>query len=83
MASVCLFKPCLIFQKTLKVATTLHICSFLVTLFHPKLEYLHKKDLTEYLVQLHIFVNEEMEIYPQSLKRNLLLGIYNIQEVAY
>ena len=71
------------FKKHLRQLATLHVCSFLVTLFHPKLEYLHKKHLTEYLVQLHIFVNEEMEIYPQSLKRNLLSGIYNIQEVAY
>lgn len=71
------------FKKHLRQLATLHVCSFLVTLFHPKLEHLHKKDLTEYLVQLHIFVNEEMEIYPQSLKRNLLSGIYNIQEVAY
>lgn len=71
------------FKKILKVATTVHICSFLATLFHPKLEYLHKKDLTEYLVQLHIFVNEEMEIYPQSFKRNLLSGIHSIQELAY
>lgn len=72
-----------LFKKILKVATTVHICSFLATLFHPKLEYLHKKDLTEYLVQLHIFVNEEMEIYPQSFKRNLLSGIHSIQELAY
>ena len=73
----------LFFKKILKVATTVHICSFLATLFRPKLEYLHKKDLTEYLVQLHIFVNEEMEIYPQSFKRNLLSGIHSIQELAY
>ena len=83
MVSVHLFKLALFFKKTLKVATTVHICSFLATLFRPKLEYLHKKDLTEYLVQLHIFVNEEMEIYPQSFKRNLLSGIHSIQELAY
>lgn len=79
MVPVRLFKPCLIFKKIPKVATS-HL--FLSSYPFCKLEYLHKRILQEYLVQLHVFINEEMEIYPQSFK-NLLSGIHNIQVLAY